>query len=49
MGENILNICNMIALLFSVTTLVCLNGIHRKTWASIVSTLCVFIFDYGFI
>ena len=40
-GENILNICNMIALLFSVTTLVCLNGIHRKTWASIVSTLCV--------
>ena len=40
-GENILNICNIIAFLFSVTTLVCLNGIHRKTWASIVSTLCV--------
>lgn len=40
-GENILNICNIIAFLFSVTTLVCLNGIHRKTWASVVATLCV--------
>ena len=40
-GENILNICNVIAFLFSITTLICLNGIHRKTWASVISTICV--------
>ena len=40
-GKNILRICNVIALLFSLTTLICLNGIHRKTWAAVLSTLCV--------
>ena len=40
-GKNILNICNVIICLFSLTTLICLNGIHRKTWAAILSTLCV--------
>ena len=40
-GENILNICNVIAFLFSITTLICLNGIHRKTWASVISTICI--------
>ena len=40
-GEPILNICNVIAFLFSITTLICLNGIHRKTWASVISTICV--------
>ncbi|URW86153.1 YibE/F family protein [Blautia wexlerae] len=27
--------------LFSITTLICLNGIHRKTWASVISTICI--------
>ena len=51
-GKNILKICNVIVLLFSLTTLICLNGIHRKTWASVLSTLCVFflimtLFDFS--
>lgn len=29
-GKNILRICNVIALLFSLTTLICLNGIHQE-------------------
>ena len=40
-GKNILNICNVIAVLFSLTTLICLNGIHRKTFSSGLSTRCV--------
>ena len=40
-GKNILNICNVIAVLFSLTTLICLNGIHRKTFSSVLSKLCV--------
>ena len=31
--------CNCFS--FSITTLICLNGIHRKTWASVISTICV--------
>ena len=51
-GKNILRICNVIALLFSLTTLICLNGIHRKTWAAVLSTLCVLflimmLFDFS--
>ena len=51
-GKNILKICNVIVLLFSLTTLICLNGIHRKTWASVLSTLCVLflimtLFDFS--
>ena len=46
-GKNILNICNVIVLLFSLTTLICLNGIHRKTFASIFSTLCVLFLIMG--
>ena len=40
-GENVLRICNVLVFLFSLTTLICLNGINRKTWASVSSTLCV--------
>ena len=51
-GKNNLRICNVIALLFSLTTLICLNGIHRKTWAAVLSTLCVLflimmLFDFS--
>ena len=42
-GKNILKICNVIVLLFSLTTLVCLNGIQRKTWVSVISTICVLV------
>lgn len=39
--SNILKICNEIVILFAVVTLIGLNGIHRKTWAALLSTLCV--------
>lgn len=40
-GEDILDICSLMSLLFAVGTLIFLNGFHRKTWAAILSTLCV--------
>ena len=27
--------------IFKITTLICLNGINRKTWASVISTICI--------
>ncbi len=40
-GKNILEVCNLMSLLFAVGTLIFLNGVHRKTWAAVISTLCV--------
>lgn len=40
-GKNILLVCNLLALLFSVTTLFLLNGFHRKTFCALASTLLV--------
>ncbi len=40
-GKNILEVCNLMSLLFAVGTLIFLNGVHRKTWAAVIATLCV--------
>ena len=45
--KDILWICNIMAFLFSVGTLLCLNGWNRKTFAAIVSTICVLIMIMG--
>lgn len=48
-GKNILNICNVIAVLFSLTTLICLNGIHRKNiFLSSFDTVCS-VSDHGIV
>lgn len=46
-GKNMLWICNVMALLFAIGTLFCLNGWNRKTFAAIVSTICVLAFIMG--
>ena len=40
-GQDILPICNVMAVLFAAATLVLLNGAHRKTWAALLSVFCV--------
>lgn len=40
-GRDILPICNMMTLLFAVTTLLILNGFHKKTWAALLSVFIV--------
>ena len=40
-GKDVLKICNIMVLLFTIGTLLLLNGINRRTLASIISTLCV--------
>lgn len=42
-GHDILQICNLLVLVFTVATLWILNGFHRKTVAAILSTFCVFV------
>ncbi|HEY9575923.1 MAG TPA: YibE/F family protein [Lachnospiraceae bacterium] len=51
-GKNVVFICNILAFLFSVTTLLFLNGFHRKTFCAILSTLLVLfiiikLFDFA--
>lgn len=46
-SSNILSICNKLVLLFSAVTLIGLNGINRKTWAALLSTLCVLAMIMG--
>ena len=46
-GENMLWVCNVMALLFAVGTLLCLNGWNRKTFAAVVSTICVLALIMG--
>lgn len=40
-GKDVLKICNIMVLAFTIGTLLLLNGVNRKTLASILSTLCV--------
>ena len=40
-GKDILKICNLMAILFMVTTLLFLNGFSRKTFAAVLSSFCV--------
>ena len=46
-GKDMIWICNLMACLFAVGTLLCLNGWNRKTFAAIVSTICVLILIMG--
>ena len=40
-SSNVLSLCNKLVILFAAATLIGLNGINRKTWAALLSTLCV--------
>ncbi|WP_461812964.1 YibE/F family protein [Faecalimonas sp.] len=40
-GKDILKICNIMVIAFSIGTLLLLNGVNKRTVASILSTLCV--------
>lgn len=40
-GEDVLKICNVMVFVFTIGTLIILNGMNRRTLASILSTLCV--------
>lgn len=44
---DVVAICNKMVIFFAVFTLVGLNGIHRKTWAALVSTLLVLAMIMG--
>ena len=45
-SSNVLSLCNKLVILFAAATLIGLNGINRKTWAALLSTLCARN-DYG--
>ena len=42
-----LSLCNKLVILFAAATLIGLNGINRKTWAALLSTLCVLAMIMG--
>ena len=44
---DIVAICNKMVLLFAIVTLIGLNGVHRKTLAALLSTLCVLAMIMG--
>lgn len=46
-GKDVLKICNIMVLAFTIGTLFLLNGINRRTVASIISTLCVLAIIMG--
>ena len=45
--SNVLEMCSRLVLLFAVITLVGLNGIHKKTWAALFTTLIVLVMIMG--
>ena len=45
--SNVVAICNKIVILFAIVTLVGLNGVNKKTWAALLSTLCVLVLIMG--
>lgn len=42
-GHDILQICNLLVFVFTISTLFILNGFHRKTVVAVLSTFCVFL------
>ena len=44
---DVVAICNKMVLFFAIATLIGLNGIHRKTWAALLSTICVLAMIMG--
>ena len=45
--SNVLEMCSRLVILFAVITLVGLNGIHKKTWAALFTTLIVLVMIMG--
>ena len=45
--SNVLEMCSGLVILFAVITLVGLNGIHKKTWAAVFTTLIVLVMIMG--
>lgn len=46
-SSNVLAICNKLVLLFAAVTLIGLDGINRKTWAALLTTMCVLAMIMG--
>lgn len=46
-NADIFSVCNKLVLLFALVTLIGLNGVHKKTWAALLSTLCVLAIIMG--
>lgn len=46
-GGNMIEICNIMVLCFTIGTIFLLNGFHKRTWAAVCSTLCVFTVIMG--
>ena len=46
-GGNMIEICNIMVLCFTFGTIFLLNGFHKRTWAAVCSTLCVFAVIMG--
>lgn len=48
-GEDadVVAICNKMVIFFAIATLIGLNGIHKKTWAALLSTLCILAIIMG--
>ena len=44
---DVVAICNKMVIFFAIATLIGLNGIHRKTWAALLSTICVLAMIMG--
>ena len=44
---DVVAICNKMVLFFAIATLIGLNGLHRKTWAALLSTLCILAMIMG--
>lgn len=45
--SNVLEMCSRLVILFAVITLVGLNGVHKKTWAALFTTLIVLVMIMG--
>lgn len=46
-GYDILPVCNLLVIVFTVATMLFLNGFHRKTVAAVVSSFCVLALIMG--
>ena len=44
---DVVAICNKMVVFFAIATLIGLNGLHRKTWAALLSTLCILAMIMG--
>ena len=44
---DVVTTCNKMVIFFAVVTLIGLNGLHRKTWAALLSTLCILAMIMG--